>query len=142
MANATAITIVDLDAAEVSAALTTATPGDVFDTGQVAVTVPILITHDTNGVLLRIHSKGTGALTAEVLKGTNANSLLASKGNVSATIAIGSVTPQTKYIRLDDPARHLISDGSNKGFINLKLTPAQGTTIVAWVECIKLNKPR
>lgn len=138
MANATSGTVLDFDLAEVSAAHA---PGDVCDTGSSAVTIPYEIGHDCDGVVFVIRSTSTVALKAEILKGTNANSLLASKGSVQvAAIGAGNSTPQVYILRCDDPARHLITD-TVKGYINLRLTPNSGT-IACTIWCIKLNKPR
>lgn len=144
MSNAAAITVRDLDRAEVSAVIENHV-GDVFDTGQVAVTVPCYVNHDTEGVILRITSGGTGILTVSVDAGDN----FPNKGALETTLPIASVTEgetttityQTKYIRLDDAIRHLTSGATYKGYFNLTLTPAESTTLVAWVECIKLNQP-
>lgn len=128
MANATAITVTDLTANDV----TTRPTGDTLDTGTAAVTLSAAIGGKGSRVILEVTNTAAANLVASVLAGDDPPAQNAGIGALtSANIAQNAVI----YMGPFETGRF----GQNDGTISATFTPASGT-IGATIRCYRLPK--
>jgi hypothetical protein len=128
MANATAITINDLDA---NGELADPTP-DVLDTGTSAVTLPCSAGGKTDRLIFRVKNTAAQELVVSVLAGDTPPAQRAGLGAFAAT---GLAQNAIAYLGPFESGRF----GQDDGKINLLFTPASGT-IGAEVTALRLPK--